>query len=309
MSTESPKPNGNSNEVQESGFQLNLNEAVNLAQGLLGNNVLASASSGEMTFIQSSTAGLGLPDSNVDPFRYLFDGIVRIVSGLKNALGNKKHLLRVIILAFLWLVLAILPALGVFSPVFTFLNFFTFAQGGLGNGLTGIIGGTIGKGVFAYFLFSIIMPGKGAKVFLGVGVGVKKMFGSLMVKNTKMLALTLFGISSALLVYKFLTGDPSLQNSMVGIAAFFISARALANKAGFLRGFINSLFMKLFTNLAGDIANVNRLIAGWTAGFGFAVLLSALGLGVIGGLLGGLALIVAIILALVSKKGKEVAVK
>jgi hypothetical protein len=175
----------------------------------------------------------------------------------------------------------------------------------LENGVSGIIGGTIGKGVFGYFLFTLIMPGNDMKMFAGVGNGVKNLFGSLAVKNKKMLALMLLAIGVALLTYKFMTGDASLQNSMAGIAAFFISARALGSKAGFLRGFVTSILNKYYKTLAADLASINPIIAGWTAGFALAVLLSALGIGAICSLFGVLLLIVAVILMLVTGKKKE----
>jgi hypothetical protein len=296
-------------ETQTNGFQVNFKDALNLAEGVLGNNVLASPASGEMTFIPTSTAGLGLPGVNLEPFRYLLNGVTRIFSGLKNASKNKKQLLSVMILTITWLLLTVLPILGISPGFFTYLNFLTFAQGGLDNGISGIIGGTIGKGVFAYFLFSLLMPGKGIKMFAGVGGGVKNLFGSLKVKNKEILALMLLAFSVALFAYKFMTGDASLQNSMAGIAAFFISVRALASKGGFLRGFASSILNKHFKNLLpADIANINPIIAGWTAGFGFAVFLSAMGIGAMCTFVAILLFITALIVFLVAGKKKEGAV-
>jgi hypothetical protein len=262
-----------------------------------------------MTFIQSSIPGVDLYALNIGPIKYLLDGMVRFLSGLKNALKSKKQFISVIILTLMWLVLSVLPILGISPSFFKYLNFLTLAQGGLGNGVTGIIGGTIGKGVFAYFLFALIIPKQGPKLFAGVGAGIKNLFGSLSIKNMKMLALMLIGISASLLTYKFLTGDATLQNSMAGIAAFFVSVRALANKAGFLRGFVTSIVKKYFKNIATDITNVNRIIAGWTAGFALAVVLSAAGIGSLCLLAGILLLIVAIVLAMVSGKRKGAAVR
>lgn len=300
-----PEPNLATSETQTNAFPVTFKDALNLADGVLGNNVRASAASGEMTFIPTSTTGLGLPGIELGPFRYLLDGVVRIFSGFKNALKNKKQLISAVILTITWVLLTVLPILGISPAIFTYLNFFTFAQGGLNNGISGIIGGTIGKGVFGYFLFVLIMPEAGTKIFAGVGDGVRNLLGSLAVKNKKTGALMLLASSVSLLIYKFMTGDASLQNSMAGIAAFFISVRALDNKAGFLRGLVTSILNRYFKTLAADIANINPIIAGWAAGFAFAVLLSALGIGAICSLLGILLLIGAMVLLMVSGNKKE----
>jgi len=134
---------------------------------------------------------------------------------------------------------------------------------------------------------------------------VKILFGALAPKNKKVIALQLLGIGAALIIYNFLTGEASLQNSFVGIAAFFVSARALSNKAGFLRGFLSSIARKYLKSVPADFSPVNRIAAGWTLGFALAVLLSASGIGAICYLVGIPLLIIAVILNIISGKRKE----
>jgi hypothetical protein len=278
------------------------------------NIVPASEMGGEISFEHAPVlgtgggAGLNLP-IDVGPLRYLSSGLIRGIKGIPKGIKNKKQLVLTIIMVLTWITLIVLPILKINPPAFKILSFLTCAQGGLKNGISGIIGGTIGKGIWAYFIFSLIMPILSGKMpFAGVGGGLKKLFASLAVKNKRMLTLLLLGISLALISYNFLAGEASLQNSMVGIAAFFVSVRALGSKTVFLRGFVTSFVRKRSQVVLPDLNMIDRFMAGWALGFAFAVLLSATNSSNIAYFCGFLLLIVALILYKLSGKSKEVAV-
>ncbi|MGE5421777.1 MAG: hypothetical protein ACM3QW_00805 [Ignavibacteriales bacterium] len=279
---------------------------------MLTNVVPASEIGGEVVFdhaplVTEAGADLNLP-VDIGPLKYLLGSLSSFIKGIAKAANNKKQLVIVILMVLTWIALTVLPIFKINPPAFKILNFLTFAQGGLNNGIPGIIGGTIGRGIWAYFVFLLIMPVLSGKMpFSGMGQGLKTLFASLAGNNKRMVALLLFGTSLALISYNFMAGQASLQNSMVGIAAFFVSVRALNNKAGFLRGFVSSLLRKGSGGVLPDINMINRFMAGWAWGFALAVLLSSVNFSIIAYLFGLLLLLAALILYKKSGSSQEVA--
>lgn len=277
---------------------------------LMGNTEFASASGGEMTFARVFPAAGGVtPDLSLPPLKYLLGGAGRLLKGFAAVFKDKRKIIPVIVLPAVWILLLLLPILGVKTTAFRYLSFLAFAQGGTGGGVMGMIGGLFGKGLFAYFVFTLVLPlFSGGKPFAGVGGGFRSLFGSLAVKDIKTLAYILAGAGAALVACNILTGDSSVQNSMAGFAAFFLSLRALSSKAGFLRGFIASLANKFSKGKAPETSQINRVIAGWAAGFALSMPLSLTGISLIGYLAGVPVIIAAVVLAIVSGKRKGAAV-
>lgn len=270
---------------------------------LLGNTSLAAATGGEMTFTQAMPAVGGIiPGVELGPLKYLLGGVGRLFKGITGVFKNKKRFISVLVVSLLWLILLMLPALGINIPALRYLNFLTFAQGGTSGGALGMAGGLVGKGLFAYFIAALFT---GSKPFAGLGGGFKSLLGSLAVKEKSALASLLLGAGLALIGYNFLTGNGSLQNSMAGIIAFLISLRAIANKGGFLRGFLRSLFKKLGKGQMPDTSAITRIMAGWATGFAIGVPLSVTGISSIGYLTGSVLAIVAVVLKIVSDSKKE----
>lgn len=214
-------------------------KAVLAAAGqLMGNTAPAAPAGGDMVFNQAMPAMGGIiPGVELGPIKYLFGSVGRVLKGITGVFKDKKRGIPVLVISLLWLLLLMLPALGVNTSALRYLNFLTFAQGGASGGMLGMTGGLIGKGIFAYFICLFFT---GGKPLAGLGRGLKNLFGSFAVKDKKALASLLAGVGLALISYNFITGTASLQNSMAGIAAFLLSLRALANRGGFLRGFIMS---------------------------------------------------------------------
>jgi hypothetical protein len=231
------------------------------------------------------------------PVKYLLGGVGRLVSGFKGALKDKKKLIPAIVMTLIWLVLTILPLLGADSSLFRLLSFLTFAWGGLGAGVLGAIGGTIGKGICVYFITSMILPlFSGKNPFAGMERGIKTMFGLVAALDRKSLVPLLAGGGTALIAYNVLTGNASLHNSMIGIVGGVLTLRALSNKAGFLRGFLVSVINKLSKRSAKDRTYINRVLAGATSGFALSVPLSAMRISFICYLAGIAALLAAVIM-------------
>lgn len=255
---------------------------------LLGQSILASATAGEMTFDQNISASGGiLPGVELGAVKYLLRGMGRALKAIAGVFKDKKRLIPVLAISLLWMVLLVLPALGITSPVLGWLNFLTFAQGGTGGGLLGMAGGLIGKGIFAYFITVMLLPiFTGGKPFSGIGNGLKIMFKSFVAKDKPALASLLLGAGLALICYNIVTGNASLQNSMAGILAFLISLKALANKGGFLRGLIMSMLQKKGKGPRPDTLRITHIMAGWAAGFALGVFLSVAGFASLGYLTG-----------------------
>lgn len=274
---------------------------------IIGNTSFASAVGGEMVFTQN------IPSTNsvlstIGPLKYLLNGILSIFKNFKGIFRDKKRLIPAIIMTIIWIVLIILPTLGVAGTPMRYLYFLTFARGGMGQGLSKLIGGTLGKGLFAYFVTSLITPiFSGKKPFKGIGGGIKTLFNSFAVKDIRGLSPISLGGGLALIAYNFLTGSAIIQNSMIGIVGFIMGLRGLSRKTGFLRGFIISFAKKSSKNKHVDSYYINKIIAGVTTGFALSIPLSTIGFSyicyVIGVFLIGVAIILKIIVG--KKKGVE----
>lgn len=270
------------------------------------------------------------------PFKYLSGGFTRTIRGMKTVFKNKKRLIPVIILAAVWLVLNLLPAFGIEPDSVKILSILTFAKGGTTGGALDIAGGLFGKSIFAFFITSMVMPiftrrkpSAAANISGPSKGGVSQFFGSLSesLKNTASLPLLLLGCAIAFLIYNFMTGDNSLQKSMAGISALLLSIRAIANKTGFLRGFLTAWMNKskskkearaMKKNAAGTavtpinsddaVRAAKRFIAGLSLGFALSIPLSAIGYPYTAYIAGAVLILASAVLALASKGKKEVGV-
>ncbi|MCF8011252.1 MAG: hypothetical protein K9L56_08205, partial [Clostridiales bacterium] len=184
----------------------------------MGNISPAAVAAGEMTFTKTILApgemSLGM---GAGPFQYLLGGVSRVTKGITGVFRDKKRLLLALVISILWLILLLLPVLGVKASALNWLGFLTFARGGSSGGLLGMVGGLIGKGFFAYFVTATVIPlFSGSKPFAGLRGSLKIIYNSFTVKEKSKVSLLLLGAGSALFCYNFLTGNASLQNSMVG---------------------------------------------------------------------------------------------
>jgi hypothetical protein len=283
--------------------------AAGKAANIIGNTKAAAATPGEMMFTGAIPAMQGVL-SGVEqggPLKYFFSGVGRLLKGIIGVFRDKKKLISVIVVSLLWLALMLLPSMGLQQSKLKWLDFLTFSRGGTSGGLLGSVGGLAGKGLFAYFIFSVALPVfSGGRPFAGTGSGLKRLFSSMSFRDKSALVPLLSGAGIALAVYNFLTGNALLINSMAGIAAFFVSLRALANKGGFLRGFLTSIIRKFSRKHKPDASVINRFMAGCTAGFVLGVALSITGISTIGYIGGCVILIAAVVIKIVTggRKGE-----
>ena len=275
----------------------NISSAV---KSVTSNDMVASAHAGEMTFIQPLNIENNiLPNTDLMPLKYTLNSVKRLLRNMKVLIKDKKKRKPAVALTLVWTIIMFLGSNSLLSNV---VNFLTFSKGGTSGGLIGIVGGNIGKGVFAYFITILIMPllkGKKSLAFLKGGfIDAVKMVGN---KRITTKASAFLGIGSALILYNFMSSDASLSNSMIGIASLIMTIRILSRKTGFLRGLIISFITKYSKNKKVESLSVNSIISGFALGFALSVALSTTGINFIGYLVGTVSLVASFIMKTFSK--------
>ncbi|WP_292731397.1 hypothetical protein [Methanoculleus sp.] len=195
------------------------------------------------------------------------------IGGFKSGLQNKKLLMTAGTMALVWLALTILPAIGFNPAPVQSLSFLTFARGGLSGGVPGFIGGLIGKGLIAYFVTLLVVGGISGESIMS---SVRSLTGQFSGGRWDLASISplLVGGGAALFVYNFLAGTSTIMNCMVGVVAFLIAARALANRAGCVRQVFAAVFAR---DGRVDSSLVTKVMAGWAGGFALGVVLSVFG--------------------------------
>lgn len=181
-------------------------------------------------------------------FSVLKSGLSGLIGGFKRTLGDKKRLTVVTALTVVWLLVNVLAALGTFPLPIRLLSWLTAARGSL-------IGGTIGKGLVAAMLAQIIAD-KGMLTTLKSGLG---QLSGIVNSGKREVVPLLLGAGAALIACNMMVST-NLQNTMVCMAGFALSAKALTQN-GFLRRFIAGLLPK-----AKD-GYLTTIMGGWTLGF------------------------------------------
>lgn len=266
--------------------------AAEVFPGLNGVSVVvAPARAGETVF--DTTLLLTVDDIPPDlgPLKVLLSEGVSLINGIGRNFKNKKKLIPALILSGLWLLLMLLPALGINFFIMQVLSWLTFAHGGTGDGILSLIGGIFGKGVFAGFVFSLFSDNGASQ---GLGRGLKNLFSFFTTKGSSSIGMLLGGAGLALIAYNFMAGSTSLANVMVGVASLLLSLRALGNRAGFMRRFLGSFTRRPGNGLLGIATDIP--LAGLATGFTLSLLLSAFPFAFSGYILGVLLLIASTLL-------------
>lgn len=221
-------------------------------------------------------------------------------------LKNPRQLMPILVLALLWLILSLLPALGINPLPVKILSFLTFAQGGMYVGIWGAVGGIVGKAVFAYFVSALIMPLFSDKNPFK-GMRLKSLASGLALQGASAAAELVIGAGLALVVFNFFTGNAGPVNSMIGITGLLLALKALLSKGDFLRGLLLSAANKLSRGKTPSPVSVNRVLAGYGAGSALGVLLTALPLPYLPYILGAIFFIAGLIVSKAFRPGKKVA--
>lgn len=239
-------------------------------------------------------------------------GLTGLGGGFKEAFSHPQKLMPALVLGLLWLLQVILPALGIKLPFSGFFSWLTFARGGLSGGVGALIGGTIGKALFAGMVTALILPLFAGKNPLASGIaGLKKWPTALLPKDLAGVSLLLLGGGLGLIMNRFLSGAPSLQNSMLGIVMTLSLLRTLGTQAGAVTGFLTSLAAALVRPLLGAhprdglMMAANRLLGGMAMGTALGVLLLAVPIAWIGYALGGLLALVGLGLLVIAAQHQK----
>jgi hypothetical protein len=239
------------------------------------------------------------------PLGFLRASVSAGMNSVRQLLKNPKKLIPMLILSAFWLVLSILPVLGINPLPVQVLSFLTFAQGGMYGGILGAVGGVIGKAIFAYFVSAFILPiFSGKNPFKGAGKGFKSFVKGFALKSANESAQLIIGVGMALIIFNFLTGNASTVNSIAGIVGFLLALRALWSRAGFFWGILLSAANKLSKGRLPTQTVVSRVLSGYAAGSAAGVALSSLRLAFLPYALGALLIIAGLVLGIALKPGK-----
>ena len=227
---------------------------------------------------------INIPDPAMGPMGFTAVSFKAAISGIGSILKKPKILFTTLFISAIQAALSYLKILMPSSFFVTLASFFTFAQGGMYAGLLGAAGGVIGKGIYAWFINTLFFSGSKAEI--------KKEQNKNNEKKTKGgAALFLAGTGIALIAYNFLTGNASLENSVIGITAIAACVRAVKRKNGFLTGLICSFTKgRMSRNTAAGV------IKGMVLGFLAGVLSSLKFTGIICYIAGAVIFIIALIL-------------
>lgn len=250
---------------------------------------------------------LSVAGSIPGPLEFIKLNIGPALDSLKNYLKDPKQLLPMLVLAVIWLVLSLLPALDINPWPVRLLSFLTFAQAGMYGGVWGALGGIIGKAVFAYFISVLILP-----LFMGKNPFAKMSFkgflSGLALQGLGAAAELMLGLGLALIIFNFFTGNADTVNSMAGIVGFVLALKAFWSKGGFFRGLVFSLANKLTRGRIPSQITVSRVIAGYAAGSALGIALSFIPLPYLAYILGALLFIAGLVISATTKPGKAVPV-
>ncbi|MHB8129554.1 MAG: hypothetical protein ACYDEX_11200 [Mobilitalea sp.] len=281
------------------------NQKTDLVEKVFNNNSTASVCAGELELDQitlfTNNDILTVPN----PFHFLIKEGKRVVKGLFLAFKDKKKLIPTIIFSVVWIVLILLPRIGINSKLVQILSFLTFAQGGLSNNVLRILGGLVGKGIYAYLVTSLIIPiTRGKNPFRSIASGMKTTIEQYKNITTNLVDL-LAGAGVAFIFYNFMAGYASLWKSMAAIAAMLLTLRALGSKSSSLNTFISLLLKRRKNHIIGT-GGGQGIIAGMSAGFALSIPISTIPYVSICYVIGGVMIVSGIIIRIINGKKKEV---
>ena len=195
-------------------------------------------------------------------------GNTSYLSRLKQILKHPIVLLPTLIITIIWIVLGIIQSRYKETQALSWMNFFTFAQGGLFGGVAGAVGGIVGKILIASILTALLTPLfiKGSQPFAGFGKGIKGFFNSFAFSSFSAVAVFMLGMAIALLVYSFLNITQRWQESLVGIAGAVVLIKNIGQRGGLLFSGLFGLLKKVSKN-APSQTGVIRFLSGMSVGF------------------------------------------
>ena len=200
------------------------------------------------------------------------DGFFRkLIDETAELFKHPKKLIPTFVLAGLWILLSLLTAFGVTSPILRFLNVITFSCGGMYGGLLGAIGGIFGKALFAAFVTGIVNAIiRKEKPLSGSGKWIKALFDKSVFSGLNAVsAFVLFaGIGILLNLFFNLTSNP--QNCAIPVVCLLGTVTAMGSRHGLLFTVLFRLLGIFTKGKAPSQVTVSRALTGLSAGFALA---------------------------------------
>lgn len=234
----------------------------------------------------------------------------------------KENAIITTIIAMLWLVLGWLKSFGVNSILLFPLNFLSGALNGVDGG--SFVGGIIGKTILLMILNSFVRPlffnngnkeeriKNSYKVLKNSAVSKIPQYGNikqLFVKDPSKLCYNIIGFGLAFLIYPFITGNGSFQNSGVCLLLSIAMFKEIKKQRGLIVTVINSLLKKKGKKQVNK-DGLNRLISGNGLGFACTVMFSAInGDSILSYNIGGLFIVIGLLIMVFVKLTNKTEVK
>lgn len=230
--------------------------------------------------------------------------IAMLINEVKGLLRNPKKLLPTIILSIVWMLFSIMSAMGANIPILRFLYTLTYSNGGMFGGFFGAVGGIFGKAVFAAVVNTIVLSLFAKKnPFANAMKSLKGIFGKAAFSGLSAISPFLIGAGSGLLMYWFFNITSSTVNCAVAVVGAVGAFSAIGKKNGIITSLIYTVAGKLTKGRFPSQVTVNRLIAGFSAGFALGLPLTFVRFGWLLFLVGAIILAAGIVFATVGKKG------
>ena len=278
-----PEPESVTN-IEEAPKQQSFNAATTVGETALGSikNSALSAANGAIP----------------GPMKVISGSAKQLLSSITSSLKDPKRLIPAIILAVVWLALAIMQSAG-FNPIpVKIMAFLTFAEAGMSGGFFGAIFGIIGRGVFAGAVTSLVCTlinkNKGAKT--PITQKLKSAFGF----SLDALFPWICGVGAAILFLAVMSGGVIGRFSfMGGIGAAFLAAKSAMNN-GFVSKLTASLTRK---NSGGKSGNGRGFVSGMTVGFTLSAFLGLLNINLVLVIIGASLSFIGLVLTILQNTG------
>lgn len=230
---------------------------------------------------------------------------------IENFRANKKVYISTSLVSLFWVALGIIKSMGINSILLMPFYFLTGALAGVDGG--NFWGGTIGKIIILSIVNSFI------KTMIFTKEAPKDMFKTLISKtrsnlmqkipnynnikqlftnNPVLLSCNILGVGTAFILYPFLSGNGSLQNSGVCIFIVVFILSEIKKQRGFIITLIN-IFLKKMNKKKINKEFINRVMSGSALGFSLTIVFAGASLNIqYAYLIGGIAVVIGAIFIL-----------
>ena len=231
----------------------------------LGRVTTAPVQGGEFALDMPYVNSLDGAGELMSPFKAVFSGVTRIISGVKNIKSNPAALISAAVTAVMWVVFMIWNRSGKANKFSEVMSFLTFAEGGSFGSVANKIGGLCGKGVVVSAVMSL---------FNGSLRNLPASFKAMFSKGMN-IGLMVMGIGLAVTAYRLFAGYAGTYGAMVAVCGAGLSMNALGGGAGYLRTLAVSLTSRKKNGVRAERGVKSKsLLTGLTSGFMLAAALS-----------------------------------